>query len=901
MIEVELPDGRVLEFPEGTDQDTMRSAIQGLLAQDPAGGAEAPTAEEPGFWSRFGDTATDVAGSAARGIRKGVANVAGLPAEAINASPMLLNLLPGEQGMTPFSDRPRGGAADMDMMLRAGGLVPDYEPQTGAGRFANRIGEEVGATTVPLVGLGAKAASVGVEGARQMGPIARSFVEPMAVAPGRVAAREMTYAGAAGAGAQGLNEMVTPDGEGTWWSDLLGSVGGMAALGTANAVGGLGRNMIGAATGRTGAFDDVAGREVVDRLVNNSSDMQARYAAQGPGAVDASPLASALSRPSEAEQVIPNFQANIADRVQDPGISTLAYNTDTMLPGAANARRTSNAAAVDERIAALAPDANPAGLREALSFGAQGRIEQANDGLSAARTQFDDASAGLVVPGAVERGSVIRSGLADRQAQEMEGIASLYGQIDDTIPVDAGALRQRVEGVTEGLPLNDRQRFTPSEAGIPAQLAPEGTAEVPVREAMSMRSGLSSDIRSPAATDQQKRVTGQYLDEVDDFIAKSLPDDQRALMTEAKAKRLDVGKRFEDRGAVPDILRETGRGQPRMPDEAVPGRAMAGETDYRAVMAEVGDNPTARKALGDTLLADAQAAKATRSPEALARFMQERNFAFSDFPEARTALERAGTSKQTLDAAEATAKATEKAYRPGGTSAAGQYLRYDDTQTRAAIGTAWKSAQPERAVRELLEVAGDTPATRASAKAALWEEVSGTGKLNAPTMTSADGVQRWSGRGLQKLFDDPRFAKTAEVLWEDAPEHLTDIRQVVSALSKADGSVNAKAIGSSGTAQSLAGKFDPSLTTASIASRARSVNRGQLSPTIAVGDVLSTFLRQGAGPGDRRTDGEGRQRSRSSRRAAAPLQPRRRSGRESGLPDPLRRAPADGGEHPGRR
>ena len=90
---------------------------------------------------------------------------------------------------------------------------------------------------------------------------------------------------------------------------------------------------------------------------------------------------------------------------------------------------------------------------------------------------------------------------------------------------------------------------------------------------------------------------------------------------------------------------------------------------------------------------------------------------------------------------------------------------------------------------------------------------------------------------------DPRFAKTAEVLWEDNPEHLADIRQVVSALSKADASVNAKAVGASGTAQSLAGKFDPSLSTASIASRARSVNRGQLSPTIAVVDVLSTFLR----------------------------------------------------------
>lgn len=825
---------RLLEIAQ-----TLRAPAAAAPAEQPAAPAPSAPPEEPGFWQRAGMLATDVAGSAADGIRQGVASIAGLPAEAINASPLLGNLLPGEQGFQPMSDRPRGGFEDMDALLRLGGAVPDYEPQTTAGRFANRTGEEIGATAVPLVGLGAKAASVGVEGARQMGPVARSFVEPMAVAPGRVAAREMTYAGAAGTGAQAANEIVTPDGEGTWWSDLLGSVGGMATLGTANAVGGLGRNMVGAATGRTGAFDDVAGRQVVDRLINNSSDMQQRYAQRGAGAVDASPLASALSMRSDAERVIPGFRANIADRVQDPGLSTLAYNTDTMTPGAANLRRTDNAAAIDERMAGLAPGENPAALREALSYGAQGRIDQASDGLSAARTQFDDATADLVVPGAVERGAVIRSGLAGRQSDEMQAIADLYGQIDGTVPIDAAALQQRLDAVSEGLPVNDRLRFRPSEADVPGQLPPEA----PVSEAMAMRSGLSSDIRAPSATDQQRRVTGQYLDEVDQFINDALPEDQRALMAEAKARRLDAGKRFEDRGAVPDILRETGRGQPRMPDEAVPGRAMAGETDYRAVMAEVGSDPAARKALGQTLLADAQAVKATRSPEALARFMQDRNFAFSDFPEARTALERAGTSKQMLDQAEAAAKAAEKAYRPGGTSAAGQYLRYDDTQTRAAIGTAWKSAQPEKAVRELLDVAGDTPDTRAAARAALWEEVSGTGKLDAPTMTSADGVQRWSGRKLQRLFDDKRFAKTADVLWEDAPEHLSDIRQVVDALSKADGSVNAKAVGASGTAQSLSGKFDPALSTASIASRARSVNRGQLSPTIAIVDVLSTALR----------------------------------------------------------
>lgn len=44
MIEVELPDGRILEFPEGTSQDEMRSAVQRLLGGTPPA-AEQPVAE----------------------------------------------------------------------------------------------------------------------------------------------------------------------------------------------------------------------------------------------------------------------------------------------------------------------------------------------------------------------------------------------------------------------------------------------------------------------------------------------------------------------------------------------------------------------------------------------------------------------------------------------------------------------------------------------------------------------------------------------------------------------------------------------------------------------------------------------------------------------------------------
>ena len=56
--------------------------------------------------------------------------------------------------------------SDLNEALRLGStrseattpLVPDYKPQTAAGRFANRAAEEVGATMVPVAAAGGAAA-----------------------------------------------------------------------------------------------------------------------------------------------------------------------------------------------------------------------------------------------------------------------------------------------------------------------------------------------------------------------------------------------------------------------------------------------------------------------------------------------------------------------------------------------------------------------------------------------------------------------------------------------------------------------------------------------------------------------------------------------------------------------
>ena len=119
----------------------------------------------------------------------------------------------------------------------------DYRPQTGAGRFANRVGQEIGASALPAgaaVAYGGRfvpaagAPSAAHEGVRQL-------VEPFVRNPGAAFSREIAGATAAGVGAATANaahDAVTGGEGGAWWTDLLGGIGG---LGVAGAVEGLGR------------------------------------------------------------------------------------------------------------------------------------------------------------------------------------------------------------------------------------------------------------------------------------------------------------------------------------------------------------------------------------------------------------------------------------------------------------------------------------------------------------------------------------------------------------------------------------------------------------------------------------------------------------------------------------
>jgi hypothetical protein len=198
MIEVEMPDGTILEFPEGTPQETMVQQAQQYMQ----GMAQPAASEEPGF----GQTLLEMGRSGAAGLARGAASLADLPGafisgsqelaargvEALGAPQLAAGMRAASEASIFRPDLARQGAE----MLTAGGS--EYRSPTTAGQFAGTVGEFIpGSSLGPggvirnLVmgagaGLGSEAAGQLTEGT-QFEPYARmagAIAAPLAM--GRV-------------------------------------------------------------------------------------------------------------------------------------------------------------------------------------------------------------------------------------------------------------------------------------------------------------------------------------------------------------------------------------------------------------------------------------------------------------------------------------------------------------------------------------------------------------------------------------------------------------------------------------------------------------------------------------------------------------------------------------------
>ena len=186
MVEAELPDGTILEFPDGTDQAVIQRVVRQRL-----GIAEQPTQPEI-------STAEDVARSLGSGMVRGAIGLAETPEMAGRAVKRgyqeVKQLLGGEvEQETPIFDTATGRA------LREATTLEEYQPRTTAGEYAGTVGEFLPAAiggpagllkragVATVAGLGSEAAGQAAEGTVLEMParIVGAFAAPSAV--GRIA------------------------------------------------------------------------------------------------------------------------------------------------------------------------------------------------------------------------------------------------------------------------------------------------------------------------------------------------------------------------------------------------------------------------------------------------------------------------------------------------------------------------------------------------------------------------------------------------------------------------------------------------------------------------------------------------------------------------------------------
>ncbi len=839
----------------------------------------------------------DVAASGAKGVRDGVTAIPDAAVHGVNNLPRVLNLpklIPSMEDAYPDIGSITDAGAAFDNWIAGDGFsVPegtrtapvtlqnftngfgalDYEPQTGTGRFAERVGNEVGASALP-VGAALRygenfVGNPAVRRATHEG--IRNLVEPFVRNPRAAVTREMAGAVAAGSGAAAANmahDAATGGDGGTWWTDLVGGLGGLGVAGAAEGIGRSVANIGRHVSGSPRFQESIAGEAVADRLVDNSTTMQAERFAGRP--LDADVLADRLDNPTAMENLVPGYRAGTADRAGDSGIRSLAYNTEALAPGAANMRRERNMSAVGDHIRGLIPDGNAPAFLDTVRDSAGAIIDSARGTAGTARAQLDDALDAVrprMQP--IDRGQMVRDDMTNLHGERTAEYRQAYEARDAAMAndrIEAGAPYRALRGEADRMTAYEQDAYVPADVmgtarriapdasspeatglvdmfGAPVMRQPDVAAEIPLSEALSLRHGLTTRQREALAAGRapEHRAISRMNDALRREIDGAMSPETRALDETARGLRRSVAADFEDGNLPSRILDQTAHDRPKLATEAIGPRVTSSETGYRDTMRLTGTREGTRGAVRDQILADAGNAGALRNQDSLNRFLTQRAYQFDDFPDARAALEAAGVSRTQLDQAEAFVKAQEGRYAPGSNSPVGRFTRHDDTGVADAMRGVWKSAQPRQAIKEVLDTAGRSPQNLKNARAAFFEDMART---TTNSGHDAAGNIVWNGRVLDGFLKNPKVQAVMDELWQGSETHLKNLREIGSALIDSESALRAKPPASSGTASiSLQGKIDPALTATSVSSTLRSVQRGQMSKPIAGIHLLAGWVR----------------------------------------------------------
>ncbi len=879
--------GRTIQVPDAATDDQVRQILTApaTLAYDPEAYPEAlaagsaasqklnldPAAEPSWVEDVMGGLgwADDTGAIVLDRLGEGAANTLGLPVDAINAAPMLLNLVPGlkppqtlsglvtgeEPRFGPISENPVGGSGWLNQARKGFGVIPDApEPRDWVQTLAGRIGEEVGAAALPVAGLVGAGGRMGAKVARESAnPFVRTFVAPAAANPAKFIGSETAGATAAGTGAGIANMFVDRDTTQGQVADMAGALGGAGVYGIgATLAKGLGQ-AFNAIRQNPNYVDDVVKDAVVDRL-GNAAGLDGT---EGP--IDTDQLldlitASDTTRPSD---IIPGFQESLADVTQNPGLASLEYSRQSgPNSGMFTTRRSANNEAVDQVMEVLAPQQTPGAFRSELETQRDLRLSAAAGDTQAAQSEFDAYIQNLQPSmGAEERGATIRSGLdnAHRYSREVEDMAwaGLEGE------VETGPLADTLDSTIDNLSVARQQRVADLDptVNIPRQLA--GTADEPagpvnIRELIDMRTTLLEERRAALSGERpdtnRANAIGALLDDVNAYLASDAVDPALvAQFDDARSVSRDVNEQFNrPNDPIAQTLARS-EGRPDLPDSAVaprfvqPDSRQASNIDRLLATTDLtSQGGPVREAVKDQILSGIQ--RQGMTPARLHQYLGQFTRAFDRFPDLRADVEAAAAaggrlSEQTDAQGRLTNDLGSSDGAQPGRGTVGRYLQYSDANSERAISEVLSAKDPAAAADELLNFVGDNPSAVEGARSAFWQ------KLRTESQSaerSMNGPRMWRGDWLKSFLGKPATAAVAERLYRDNPEHLVDIRAIADVLDNTDLRVRARAPASSGTAQGV----NPVLTPETLQSRFYAYMRGQVSGTYLVTSIAAVVARR---------------------------------------------------------
>lgn len=810
-----------------------------------------------------------------RGVAEGIVNVATLPVEGAALAgdigvpmPPLAALFSLAQAARPYI----GHDATMNALDSANDVTADAlgverprrEPEGMAERATERVGQEIGTAILPLGPILNKARE-GVAAARELPSVVRHFVEPAAINRGKFVRKELGAAAAAGGGAALANEAF-PNNR---WADFLGAITGVGALGALSGVAKPLGNVIAASKGNLRFADEMVRDDTLDTIIRAAGLQPPKAGA----AIDTQPLADQIRATPPINQTIPGFKESTADRTKNPGVAALEYSRQSgENSGMYTQRRAENTQAIDDAMSNIEPQGNAGKLRGGLENERNRRIDVATGQRQNAQDDFDRAIEPLrSVMTAEGRGADIRAALEGASEAARAVLREAWAPLNRSGQrVDVAPLAGRFDDVDQSLSQAETQRFQPREAGIPDNLVEPATPPQPspILDAQGrpiMRPGRAASGMQPlnevtgirsALTDAQReadtagraneaRVLGNYIAQIDSYMAEHLPADLQEQYGRARDLRRDFADRFErPQTAIAQTL-DRQEGQYRLPDSAVPRKFVQSDegriADFEALMREAGNDDRVRTAVHDQILADVRDRGLLDNPQGLNRYLEQYGAVFNRFPELRQELGSAGNLRRQL--AEATTAETDlrAMLTRQGRSAVADYLQYGNENADRAMQSVIAAKEPARAIDELLSFVNDEPAAVEGARKVFWDIMQKSSRRAGETTADMSGTQPWMPKAFKRFLDDPRNAAVAERLYRDNPEHLATIRKISDALQGVDTRNSGKAPNSSGTAQGMQSVL-PS--TETIASRVFAVKRGVVSPAFAALNIVAVMARR---------------------------------------------------------